>query len=390
MSVRSSRRVVSLCETSGWSTTWMRMAHNRNGNGLSVALSPWSATMLEASTEEERDVGDPMAEQPSESTSRSSPTARRASGRSRSSPRPCLDDVDTLAKELRRYPRRRTARWRDVGRRGLLPARPGRRAAGADAALRRHRRRPTGPSPARRSTSSACPTRDDDDDQAPAGRPRDPRRPGDVGRWTWARCSTTTTSTPRRCSQRHRRQRRASAPSSTSWSALPSVSRRRASVWTTAMRAALAEARAAAGDRRRTVGAVVLGPGGERHRPRPQRPRGDGDPTGHAEVVALRAAAASAGRVAARPAAPWSSPWSRARCAPARSVLSRVERVVFGAYDEKAGAVGSLWDVVRDRRLNHRPEVIAGVLADECTALLERLLRRHTADRFRRRTEPLR
>ena len=51
-------------------------------------------------------------------------------------------------------------------------------------------------------------------------------------------------------------------------------------------------------------------------------------------------------------------------------VLSRVDRLVFGAYDPKAGAVGSLWDVVRDRRLNHRPEVVGGVLADECAALL--------------------
>jgi tRNA(adenine34) deaminase len=47
-----------------------------------------------------------------------------------------------------------------------------------------------------------------------------------------------------------------------------------------------------------------------------------------------------------------------------------VARVVFGAYDDKAGAVGSLWDVVRDRRLNHRPEVISGVLAEECTLML--------------------
>jgi len=52
------------------------------------------------------------------------------------------------------------------------------------------------------------------------------------------------------------------------------------------------------------------------------------------------------------------------------AVLSRVARVVFGADDPKAGAVGSLWDVVRDRRLNHRPEVVAGVLADECAEQL--------------------
>jgi tRNA(adenine34) deaminase len=51
-------------------------------------------------------------------------------------------------------------------------------------------------------------------------------------------------------------------------------------------------------------------------------------------------------------------------------VLSRLARVVYGAADPKAGAVGSLWDVVRDRRLNHRPEVISGVLVDECAALL--------------------
>jgi tRNA(adenine34) deaminase len=51
-------------------------------------------------------------------------------------------------------------------------------------------------------------------------------------------------------------------------------------------------------------------------------------------------------------------------------VLARVARVVFGAWDPKAGAAGSLWDVLRDRRLNHRPEVVGGVRADECGALL--------------------
>ena len=57
------------------------------------------------------------------------------------------------------------------------------------------------------------------------------------------------------------------------------------------------------------------------------------------------------------------------------AVLARVQRVVFGAFDPKAGAVGSLWDVVRDRRLNHRPEVVSGVLAEESTALLEEFFR---------------
>jgi tRNA(adenine34) deaminase len=96
----------------------------------------------------------------------------------------------------------------------------------------------------------------------------------------------------------------------------------------------------------------------------------DGDPTGHAEIVALRAAAARRGgwRLTGCTLVVTLEPCTM--CAGA-VVLSRVDRLVFGAYDEKAGAVGSLWDVVRDRRLNHRPEVIGGILAAESTALLE-------------------
>jgi len=95
----------------------------------------------------------------------------------------------------------------------------------------------------------------------------------------------------------------------------------------------------------------------------------DGDPTGHAEVLALRAAAERVGgwRLTGCTLVVTLEPCTM--CAGA-TVLSRVDRLVFGAYDEKAGAVGSLWDVVRDRRLNHRPEVLAGVCADESTALL--------------------
>ena len=59
------------------------------------------------------------------------------------------------------------------------------------------------------------------------------------------------------------------------------------------------------------------------------------------------------------------------------AVLARVDRVVFGAYDDKAGAVGSLWDVVRDRRLNHRPEVVGGVLAEESAGLLDAFFGEH-------------
>ena len=61
------------------------------------------------------------------------------------------------------------------------------------------------------------------------------------------------------------------------------------------------------------------------------------------------------------------------------AVLARVERIVFGAWDPKAGAVGSLWDVVRDQRLNHRPEVIGGVRAAEGAALLERFFAQRRA-----------
>ena len=100
------------------------------------------------------------------------------------------------------------------------------------------------------------------------------------------------------------------------------------------------------------------------------------DPTAHAEGVALRAAGAALGRwrldgctlvVTLEPCT---------MCAGA-IVLARIDRLVFGAYDDKAGAVGSLWDVVRDRRLNHRPQVVGGVLADETGALLRDFFHPH-------------
>jgi tRNA(adenine34) deaminase len=102
----------------------------------------------------------------------------------------------------------------------------------------------------------------------------------------------------------------------------------------------------------------------------------DGDPTGHAEVLALRAAAERLGewRLSGCTLVVTLEPCTM--CAGA-TVLARVDRLVFGAYDAKAGAVGSLWDVVRDRRLNHRPEVIGGVLAAESTALLEAFFADH-------------
>ncbi|MGC1208014.1 MAG: tRNA adenosine(34) deaminase TadA [Ornithinimicrobium sp.] len=93
------------------------------------------------------------------------------------------------------------------------------------------------------------------------------------------------------------------------------------------------------------------------------------DPTGHAEILALREAGASAHtwRLAGCTLIVTLEPC--AMCAGA-AVLSRVDRVVFGAFDGKAGACGSVWDLTRDRSSLHRPEVVAGVLEQECQALL--------------------
>ncbi|MGX4690900.1 tRNA adenosine(34) deaminase TadA [Streptomyces sp. JNUCC 63] len=136
------------------------------------------------------------------------------------------------------------------------------------------------------------------------------------------------------------------------------------------MRLALDEAGQAVRGGDVPVGAVVLsGDGttvlGTGHNER----EATGDPTAHAEVLAIRRAAAKTGqwRLSGCTLVVTLEPCTM--CAGA-IVLSRVDRVVYGARDEKAGAAGSLWDVVRDRRLNHRPEVIEGVLADECAALL--------------------
>ena len=135
------------------------------------------------------------------------------------------------------------------------------------------------------------------------------------------------------------------------------------------MREALGEAALAerAGDV--PVGCVILGPDGQVDRPGSQRAGGRGDPTAHAEMVAIRAAAEVVGgwRLTGCTLVVTLEPCTM--CAGAL-VLARVDRLVFGAYDPKAGAVGSLWDVVRDQRLNHRPEVVGGVLAGECGDML--------------------
>lgn len=136
-----------------------------------------------------------------------------------------------------------------------------------------------------------------------------------------------------------------------------------------AMRLALAEAALALPHADVPVGAVVLGPDGAVLGAGHNEREATGDPTAHAEVLALRRAAERLGswRLEGCTLVVTLEPCTM--CAGAL-VLARVDRLVYGAEDPKAGAAGSLWDVVRDRRLNHRPEVLRGVLAQECGGLL--------------------
>ena len=136
-----------------------------------------------------------------------------------------------------------------------------------------------------------------------------------------------------------------------------------------AIGAALDVARAAASLGEVPVGAVVLSASGDVVASAHNEREALSDPTAHAEILALRRAGEALGS------------WQLVGCTLAVTlepctmcagavVLARVSRLVFGAWDPKAGAVGSLWDVARDRRLNHRPEVVAGVRDADCSALL--------------------
>ncbi|MET8338611.1 tRNA adenosine(34) deaminase TadA [Streptosporangium canum] len=135
------------------------------------------------------------------------------------------------------------------------------------------------------------------------------------------------------------------------------------------MRLALAQAAAAGARGEVPVGAVVLGPDGSVLARAGNDRESLNDPTAHAEVLALREAARARGewRLTGCTLVVTLEPCTM--CAGA-SVLARVDRIVYGAVDAKGGAAGSLWDVVRDRRLNHRPEVVMGVLAEECAGVL--------------------
>lgn len=132
---------------------------------------------------------------------------------------------------------------------------------------------------------------------------------------------------------------------------------------------ALIAARQARGHGDVPIGAVVIGPDGDLVAEAGNERELTGDPTAHAEVLALRRAAQAVGswRLDEHTLVVTLEPCTM--CAGAL-VLARIRRLVLGTWDPKAGAVSSLWDVVRDGRLNHRVEVVSGVLAAECSAEL--------------------
>lgn len=140
--------------------------------------------------------------------------------------------------------------------------------------------------------------------------------------------------------------------------------------WDAAMSEALAAARdaGAAGDV--PVGAVVLGRDGAVLATAGNRRERDADPTAHAEVLALRAAARALGRWQLDDCTLVVTLEPCTMCAGAL-VAARVGTLVFGAFDPRAGAVASLFDVVRDPRLNHRPQVVSGIMAGPCSAVLD-------------------
>ncbi len=143
------------------------------------------------------------------------------------------------------------------------------------------------------------------------------------------------------------------------------------------MRIALREAEGAAEHGDVPIGAVLVRDGkliASAGNEREQR----GDPTAHAEVIAIRAAAAELGGWRIPDSVLYVTLEPCAMCAGA-IVLARVPRVVLGAADPKAGAAGSVFDILGDRRLNHRPEVERGLLARESVALLDAFFARRRA-----------
>ncbi len=121
------------------------------------------------------------------------------------------------------------------------------------------------------------------------------------------------------------------------------------------------------------IGALVLDPGGLIVGAAGNARQARSDPTAHAEILALRQAGEHAGtwRLTGHTLVVTLEPCPM--CAGA-AVMARVSRLVFGAWNEEYGAAGSHWDLVRDRRLSHRVEVVPGVLAEECGTLVREFL----------------
>ena len=136
------------------------------------------------------------------------------------------------------------------------------------------------------------------------------------------------------------------------------------------MQAALRLARAASVREEVPIGAVIIAEGevlGEAHNETVQR----GDPTAHAEVLALHRALSKVGQDRLPFATLYVTLEPCAQCAGAL-VLAKVGRVVFGAYDSRVGMAGSVYDLLRHPRMNHRPEVVGGLMAEDCADLLKR------------------
>jgi len=143
-----------------------------------------------------------------------------------------------------------------------------------------------------------------------------------------------------------------------------------------AMSVAIDEARAGAAEGEIPIGAVVIRPEGGIIARAHNRREGSHDPTAHAEVLALRAAASHLGRWRLDDCTMVVTMEPCPMCAGA-VVMSRLGRLVFGAWNDEYGAAGSRWDIVRDRRLNHRAEVVGGVRADECGAIVTEFMSAH-------------
>lgn len=125
-----------------------------------------------------------------------------------------------------------------------------------------------------------------------------------------------------------------------------------------------------AGDDDVPIGAVVFDPGGIELARAANRREADADPTAHAEILALRAAAAAFGDGWRLPGCTIAVTVEPCTMCAGAITLARIDTLLFGAWEPKTGAVGSLWDVVRDPRLTHRPQVRGGILEDRCRELM--------------------